>query len=47
VKHQLGILPKRIIADAGYGSEENYQYLENRARQLEMDMATIRNAHWE
>jgi len=29
VKQQLGILPKRIIADAGYGSEENYSYLEN------------------
>ncbi len=28
VKQQLGILPKRIIADAGYGSEENYSYLE-------------------
>jgi transposase len=29
VKEQLGVLPKKIIADAGYGSEENYQYLEN------------------
>jgi transposase len=29
VKDQLGTLPKKIIADAGYGSEENYQYLEN------------------
>jgi len=29
VKDQLGVLPKKIIADAGYGSEENYQYLEN------------------
>ena len=28
VKQQLGSLPKRIIADAGYGSEENYNYLE-------------------
>jgi hypothetical protein len=28
VKQQLGTLPKRIIADAGYGSEENYSYLE-------------------
>ncbi|MEK5493622.1 hypothetical protein MKZ24_23300 [Paenibacillus sp. FSL R7-0297] len=24
----LGILPKTVIADAGYGSEENYAYLE-------------------
>jgi len=29
VKDQLGVLPKKIVADAGYGSEENYQYLEN------------------
>lgn len=29
MKDQLGVLPKKIIADAGYGSEENYQYLEN------------------
>lgn len=27
VKRQLGKLPKAIIADAGYGSEENYDYL--------------------
>lgn len=29
VKERLGVLPKKIIADAGYGSEENYQYIEN------------------
>ncbi len=29
VKTQLGGLPENIIADAGYGSEENYEYLEN------------------
>jgi len=29
VKENLGILPKAIIADAGYGSEENYLLLEN------------------
>jgi transposase len=29
MKQQIGILPKRIIADAGYGSEENYAFLEN------------------
>jgi transposase len=28
LKEQLGVLPKKIVADAGYGSEENYQYLE-------------------
>lgn len=27
LKRQLGKLPKAIIADAGYGSEENYDYL--------------------
>ena len=26
---QLGELPRAVIADAGYGSEENYAYLEN------------------
>lgn len=29
VKAALGKLPKTMIADAGYGSEENYAYLEN------------------
>ena len=29
VKNQLGSFPENIIADAGYGSEENYEYLEN------------------
>jgi transposase len=29
-KKRLGIKPKVVIADAGYGSEENYRYLENR-----------------
>lgn len=31
VRAQLGRLPKKVIADAGYGSEENYTYLEDRA----------------
>jgi hypothetical protein len=29
LQHNLGRLPKNIIADAGYGSEENYAYLED------------------
>jgi len=29
VKQHLGRLPKKIIADAGYGSEENYVYLDD------------------
>ena len=31
VLEQLGRLPDRIVADAGYGSEENYAYLEEAA----------------
>lgn len=27
VKKAWGTLPKKVIADAGYGSEENYEYL--------------------
>jgi transposase len=27
---RLGVKPKTVIADAGYGGEENYRYLENR-----------------
>ena len=27
---RLGVKPKAVITDAGYGSEENYAYLENR-----------------
>jgi len=29
MNRRLGILPQRVIADAGYGSQENYAYLEN------------------
>ena len=28
-KDLYGKLPEKVVADAGYGSEENYQYLEN------------------
>lgn len=31
LKDKLGKLPKAVIADAGYGSEENYAYLEKEA----------------
>jgi transposase len=30
VKARLGRLPEKVVADAGYGSEENYVYLEER-----------------
>ena len=33
VKETLGNMPKTIIADAGYGSEENYEYLEKEDRE--------------
>lgn len=29
LKEQLGQLPEVLVADAGYGSEQNYEYLEN------------------
>lgn len=29
LKNSLGHTPKEFVADAGYGSEENYEYLEN------------------
>ena len=29
LKETLGELPEALVADAGYGSEENYEYLEN------------------
>ena len=29
VREQLGQVPSRVVADAGYGSEENYTYLED------------------
>jgi hypothetical protein len=30
LKESLGQLPETLVADAGYGSEENYEYLENK-----------------
>lgn len=30
LKERLGRLPENIIADAGYDSEENYKYLEEK-----------------
>lgn len=30
LEEKLGTLPKNIVADAGYGSEENYEYLEEK-----------------
>ena len=29
LKDSLGVMPANLVADAGYGSEENYEYLEN------------------
>jgi len=33
ILHLLGKLPKTILADAGYGGEENYEYLEKEERE--------------
>ena len=30
LEEKLGMLPKNIVADSGYGSEENYEYLEEK-----------------
>ena len=30
VEKNLGVIPEKVIADAGYGSEENYAYLESK-----------------
>ena len=30
IEEKLGFLPKNIVADSGYGSEENYEYLEEK-----------------
>jgi len=30
LEKNLGVVPETLIADAGYGSEENYEYLENK-----------------
>jgi transposase len=40
-KKRLGAAPKNVIADAGYGSEENYRYLENRG-----SVAVIKYGTW-
>ena len=40
VKADLGKLPKTIIADAGYGSEENYAYLEREQIQAVVKYST-------
>ena len=29
LKENLGVVPETLVADAGYGSQENYEYLEN------------------
>ena len=42
VQQQLGRLPDAIVADAGYGSEENYAYLEQRRRTAVVKFNTYR-----
>ncbi len=42
VQQQLGRLPDAIVADAGYGSEENYAYLEQHRRTAVVKFNTYR-----
>ena len=39
-KKRLGVKPKTVITDAGYGSEENYVYLENQGIKAVVKYAT-------
>ena len=41
-KKRLGKQPERVIADAGYGSEENYAYLENQGTAAVVKYSTWR-----
>jgi transposase len=42
LQQQLGRLPQAIVADAGYGSEENYAYLEEHRRTAVVKFNTYR-----
>lgn len=42
IKDRLGKMPASVIADAGYGSEENYDYLERNGVE-----ATVKYAMWQ
>lgn len=44
VKEKLGKLPENIVADAGYGSEENYEYLSEEELNA---YVKYNNFHWE
>jgi transposase len=44
-KRRLGAAPENVIADAGYGSEENYRYLENQGITAVVKYATWRMEH--
>jgi transposase len=49
-KKRLGVPPKAVIADAGYGSEENYVYLENQKSVAVIKYNTYhkeKNAKWQ
>ena len=41
-QERLGVRPKAVIADAGYGSEENYQYREDNGTVAEVTYGTYR-----
>jgi hypothetical protein len=44
-KKRLGQDPKRVIADAGYGSEENFAYLENKRATAIVKYPLLRKEH--
>ena len=42
---RLGLKPEAVITDAGYGSEENYAYLENKRTVAVIKYSTWRKEH--
>ena len=44
VQERLGHLPRTVIADAGYGSEENYAYLERSGIEGVCEVSTLQQA---
>jgi transposase len=45
LRARLGRLPKSVIADAGYGSQENYEYLEDRGVENFIKYTTFDGEH--
>ncbi len=47
MQEQIGRLPEKVIADAGYGSEENYSYLEDQEIDAYVKYGTYDREHKE